>query len=316
MRAVLFKKAGRPGYSQLKVPIGEVKAAIFGHAEFTAFNESVTKLFAQWKAANTPRLKGIAVGCKPKALIDTLSEDLLGTFQKARLLDPYDVYQHLMNYWAETMQDDVYLLVREGWKAVLDGKPNTDLIPQSLMVARYFAVEQAAIEKLEAERDAVAHQMEELDEEHGGEDGLLAEAKTDKGKVTKASVKARMADIKDDADAAEERKLLKGYLALTEKEAEAARKMKDAQKALEAKVAAKYGQLTEAEIKTVVVDDKWLAALASAVQSELDRVSQALTGRIRQLADRYAAPLSQVTKEVEILAARVDEHLKKMGAKP
>jgi type I restriction enzyme M protein len=221
-----------------------------------------------------------------------------------------------MNYWAETMQDDVYLLVREGWKAVLDGKPNTDLIPQSLMVARYFAVEQAAIEKLEAERDAVAHQMEELDEEHGGEDGLLAEAKTDKGKVTKASVKARMADIKDDADAAEERKLLKGYLALTEKEAEAARKMKDAQKALEAKVAAKYGQLTEAEIKTVVVDDKWLAALASAVQSELDRVSQALTGRIRQLADRYAAPLSQVTKEVEILAARVDEHLKKMGAKP
>ena len=57
-------------------------------------------------------------------------------------------------------------------------------------------------------------------------------------------------------------------------------------------------------------------ATASDVQSELDRVSQTLTGRIRQLADRYAAPLPQLTKEVEILAARVDAHLRKMGAQP
>ena len=90
--------------------------------------------------------------------------------------------------------------------------------------------------------------------------------------------------------------------------------LKAAQKALEAKVAAKYGKLTEAEIKTLVVDDKWLAQLAADVQSELDRVSQALTGRIRQLAERYATPLPQLTEEVAALAARVDEHLKKMGA--
>src|SRR6266513_4133177 len=55
-----------------------------------------------------------------------------------KLVDPYDVYQHLMDYWAETMQDDVYLLVLEGWKSVLDGQPNTDLIPQLLIVTRYF----------------------------------------------------------------------------------------------------------------------------------------------------------------------------------
>ena len=108
--------------------------------------------------------------------------------------------------------------------------------------------------------------------------------------------------------------MLKDYLALIEKEAEANKQVKDAQKALEAKVAAKYGKLTEDEIKTLVVDDKWLATLAAAVQSELDRVSQALTGRIRQLAERYATPLPQLTEEVETLAARVDEHLKKMGA--
>ena len=62
------------------------------------------------------------------------------------------------------------------------------------------------------------------------------------------------------------------------------------------------------------MDDKWLATLAAAVQGELDRVSQTLTGRIRQLAERYATPLPQLTDEVAALAARVHEHLKKMGA--
>src|SRR5207302_6581851 len=141
---------------------------------------------------NTPRLKGIALRDHPKALIESLSEELLETFRKTRLLDPYDVYQHLMNYWAETMQDDLYVLVEEGWEAVLDGKPNTDLIPQPLIVTRYFDKEQVAIEKLEADRDEIARQMDELDEEHGGEDGLLADAKTEKEKLTKASIKARL----------------------------------------------------------------------------------------------------------------------------
>ena len=314
VRSALFEPAGRPGYTRLKVAVGDVKAAIFGHAEFTAFNQSVTALFGKWKKANAPKLKGIAVGGRPKALVETLSEDLLETFKKARLLDAYDVYQHLMNYWAATMQDDVYMLVQDGWKAVLEGKPNTDLIPGPLIVRRYFAAEQEAIDRLEVERDAITRQLEEMDEEHGGEDGLLAEAKTDKGTLTKASVKARLAEIEDDDDAGDERKLLTEYLALIENESAANKQVKDAQKALEAKVAAKYGALTEDEIEVLVVDDKWLATLAADAQSELDRVSQALTGRIRQLAERYAMPLPKLTEEVECLAARVAQHLKNLGA--
>ena len=110
-------------------------------------------------------------------------------------------------------------------------------------------------------------------------------------------------------------RILGEYLELIEQEAEAGRKVKDAQKVLDAKVSGKYGKLTEAEIKVLVVDDKWLTALAGAVQSELDRVSQALTGRIRQLSERYASPLPQITAEVATLAERVEGHLKRMGVK-
>ena len=106
----------------------------------------------------------------------------------------------------------------------------------------------------------------------------------------------------------------KTTLALLDKQADAKARLKAAQEDLDAKLDAKYPKLTEDEIKTLVVDDKWLATLAAAVQGELDRVSQTLTGRIRQLAERYATPLPQLTDEVAALAARVDGHLKKMGA--
>jgi type I restriction enzyme M protein len=98
VRPLLLESAGRPGYCRLKLPVADIKAAIFGHPEFTAYNASVTALFAKWKAAHAPRLNSIKPGDHPKALIETLSEDMLETFGQARLLDAYDVYQHLMDY--------------------------------------------------------------------------------------------------------------------------------------------------------------------------------------------------------------------------
>jgi type I restriction enzyme M protein len=321
VRRELFEATDRPGYSRPKVQAGQVKAAIFGHPEFTAFNARITALFEQWKTASLPHLTGIRIGDRPKRLSETLSEGLLETFRQAPLIDPYDVYQHLLDYWAETMQDDAWMLVSDGWQALADPstgsgqatKPNTDLIPPGLMVARYCAAEANAIAQLEAACDAVAREMEDLDEEHGGENGLLAEAKTDKGKLTRASLKARLAEIRYDKDATEERRMLAAYNALIDKEAAANKQVKDAQKALDAQVAARYRQLTQAEIQALVVEDKWLAALATSVQGELDRVSQALTGRIRQLAERYATSLPRLAEEVEVLASRVDGHLETMG---
>lgn len=229
------------------------------------------------------------------------------------LIDKYDVYQHLMSYWSNTMQDDVYMIVADGWKATDKGKPNADLIPAPLIINRYFKTDAESIEKMEAAREAVVRGMEELAEEHSGEDSLLEEAKTDKGKITKMSIKTRLTAIKHDWNAKEERKILNDYLNLIEKESAASKKMKDVQKALDSKVTSQYARLSEEEVKTMVVDDKWMATLAINIQTELERVSQALTGRIKQLAERYTTPLPKLTEDVEILNVKVGEHLKKMG---
>jgi type I restriction enzyme M protein len=182
---------GRDGYCQLKLPIAEVKPAIFGHAEFTRFKEQVAKLFTKWQTASVPPLKNFGKDGHPKALIETIAEDLLATFKQAPLLDAYDVFQHLMDYWAETMQDDCYLIVGDGWRdaaqprlIVEDKNKKTkarpdftlgkkkyqaELIPPALIIRRWYADEQAALEKLEADVAALQQQMEEMAEEHGGE---------------------------------------------------------------------------------------------------------------------------------------------------
>jgi type I restriction enzyme M protein len=114
VRAALFEDM-RPGYSQLRIAKTEIKATIFEHVEFTSFNVKATELFAKWRKANSPHLTGLDKDGLPKALIETIAESLLQTFEHAPLLDAYDVYQHLMDYWAESMQDDCYLIAADGW---------------------------------------------------------------------------------------------------------------------------------------------------------------------------------------------------------
>lgn len=344
LRAELFKPASHAGYFELVNR--DVKPVIFGHPQFSAFKAGVDALFKQWLASSTPLLKGFAADAAssyPKELIYKLSEDLLSAFAKAPLLDHYDIYQHLMDYWAEAMQDDCYLISTDGWKAgatvrelhkVKDkngklvwaekhdysqGKRRfkSDLIPVELLVARYFSAERDAIAELEAQLASIEQSLIELLEDHSGEDGSLSEVvegEGDKQKVTAKAIKARQREIDNDPDYEDELKVLADYAKLLDQQSALKAKLKKAEEDLDNKIHGKYPQLSEAEIKTLVVDDKWLATLSVAVQGELDRVSQTLTGRIRELSERYATPLPQLTDEVAVLASRVDEHLKKMGA--
>ncbi len=343
VRGVLFESAGRPCYARLKPALTEVKPAIFGHAEFSTFQQTATKVFTDWREATTSRLIAFGNDGHPKALIETIAENLLAAFRQAPLLDAYDIYQHLMDYWAETMQDDAYLIAADGWVKgaqpreivqvkdknnklawpephdYLKGKRRfkSDLIPAPILVARYFAAERDAIETRDNQLVTLEQQLDEMREENSGEEGLLAEViegEGDKQKIVAKTVKNRLKEIGKDPLYADERGVLDAYSNLLEEQSEAKDKRKAAQEDLDRKIDAKYGKLTEAEIKTLVVDDKWMARLSAAVQRELDRVSQTLTGRIRQLAERYATPLPQLIAEVATLATMVDEHLKDMGA--
>jgi type I restriction enzyme M protein len=155
--------------------------------------------------------------------------------------------------------------------------------------------------------------MEAMEEEHGAEEGLMADAKNDKEKITAASVKDRLKKIKGNKKDAEEIKLLETHLIHSDKISDLNKKIKEAQKALEQKVWDKYKTLSDDEIKTLVVDDKWISHLENSLQNEMQRISQRLTQRIKELADRYETPMPLQLDEVKELEEKVNAHLAKMG---
>lgn len=320
LKKALFAKDSRPNYSTLSIAQDKIKETILSHPEFEAYSKKVFSAFSRWKKNNLPRLNGIKVGAKPKQLIHTISEDLLQCFQGLSLVDRYDMYQHLLTYWIEVMQDDAYAIAGDSWEAgreIEKGKNSKywegRIIPKKLVIDTYFSDEQKAIEKLESERDALVLQIETLEEEQSGEDGLLEDAKNDKGKLTKTSVTARIKEIKDDSESADELEVLEKYTDVLEQAADANKTIKTEQAAVDKKALAKYKSLDVDEIKTLVVEKKWLARMEQNVQGELQRISQSLTGRIKQLAERYDTPLPNLEKTVEGLEDKVNSHLQKMG---
>lgn len=327
LKATLFR-ANRPGYVDLAVEVSAVKTSIHGHPEFKAFIARMNEHFASWRAQSAAVLKTLQPGFRPKELIVQMSESLLSFYQGQPLIDPYAVYQHVMDYWAATMQDDCYLVAADGWQATTyrvietrkgkDGKPGKqvdkgwacDLVSKPLIVARYFAAEQAAIDQFSAELEAVLAKLTELEEEHSGEEAVFSGF----DKINAVNVKERLREIgRDDADAADEVAVLTAWQALVADEVALKKKLKDAEAALDAAAYARYPQLSEAEIQNLVVDDKWLAALDVAVHGEMDRVSQALTQRLKELTDRYGTPLPRLVDQLGELETKVQKHLATMG---
>lgn len=325
-------KPGRKGYSQLNIDHAQLKNEIFSHPEFVAFSKEMDDLFTDWKTRNTQLLKALTIGIKPKQTIFRISEDVLTTYKGKALMDKYDVYQHLMNYWNEVMQDDCYLIAVDGWKAELSIIKQTksatvwdcDLVPKTLVIGRYFLTEKKAIEKLEADKETIATQHTELEEEHSAEEGYFA----DLDKVNKANVQKRLKELlatkpkakkQNLAIAAEpeaaygEQAVLELYLKLLDDQTELNKKIKEAIADLDIKVIERYKTLTEYEIKQLVVDDKWMASIERSVKTEMERISQCLTQRVKELAERYETPLPKQTTDVIELETKVTAHLQKMG---
>lgn len=321
LKTALFKP-NRPGYVDLAVDKAAIKTTIYQHPEFATFMAGMAGHFQQWRDPAASRLKALKPGFHPKQLIVELAESLLQHYQDKPLVDAYDVYQHLMDYWAVTLQDDAYLIAADGWKAdtyrIIErdkkGKEKDkgwacDLLPKPLIVARYLAKEQALADQLAAHVESLSAQLTELEEEHGGDGGVFDGF----DKVNAAAVKDRLKEVGKDPDAAEETGVLKQWQKLTAEEADAKKQWKQLDALIDAQAYAQYPKLTVADIQTLAVDDKWMAALEAAVQGEVDRISQTLTRRVGELADRYTAPLPALAGNVEALQALVNRHLEKMG---
>ena len=332
LREILFQPL-RPGYLRPAVDKDEVISTIISHSEFIRHADQVDDAYAQWKETATHDLMQLGRDVHPKELIAKISEQLLDDFAQVPLLDKYDVYEVLMEYWAETMQDDVYAVCYDGYEAGREiayeyvtkkKKENgqtievkTDkikgfegkLLPKALIAAHFFEEDVKALDTLRGQLDEVSAKLEELAEENGGEDGLFAQLDD----LKKATISARIKAIKKDPAVKEELAALKEYMSLLDAESNYKKAIKQAEADLDTKLEKKYPQLTLEEIRHLLVEEKWFAAIYSGIDAIHEAVSHHLSARVTQLVERYEYTLKECEDEVDQYEAKVKSHLERMG---
>ena len=227
-----------------------------------------------------------------------------------------------MNYWYEVMQDDCYLIAADGWKAStyriieknnkgkkVDKGWTCDLVPKNLVIERYFQKQQQVINELNAKLERVQAQKTEMEEEHNVDDGVFS----DLDKINKSTVTAKLKELKSETNTFEEQNILNQYLELLAQESSLKKSIKEADAELDALLSDFYPNLSEAQIKELVIADKWLSTIEKDIHSEMDRISQLLTQRIRELTERYELTLPNLNRQINELEQAVNQHLEKMG---
>lgn len=335
--ALFMPHPSQKSYLALRCAKEDIRATVKQHPDFIAQDNNFKAHYQLWCDLVSPTLYSLSIGAKPKQLIQQLEDAILRGFTNDTfLVDAYDVYEQLLTYWNEIMQDDAYIIAIDGWKAELytpqpaakkakDGtikavkekKAATpddvvcDLLPVSVVIDAFFielkTLIQAAEERI-AENEA---QLNELLEEEA-ENYLDADTFENKT-LNDGNVKKKLKELKGKANTKEEVKVLERYLNLKEEIADAKRVQKVLKYELLSKLVDKYKQLTEAEIKELVIEKKWFATLAACLDGEMQRISQTLTTRISDMAEQYEQILPEIDSEIVGLEEKVKKHLSTMG---
>ncbi|AZA48902.1 type I restriction-modification system subunit M [Chryseobacterium carnipullorum] len=333
LKADLFNPA-RAGYFELKVPAETIKTTIFNHPEFVAFNTKMHTAFDKWLHEQQTEWNNLDKGFAVKEAIETSAQGILEHFEDNALVNRYAMYQHLMQYWNEVMQDDFYSIALDGWKAgneytrlVIKGKKGKDgktaqdkeiaglagiegrMVTPEMMIHYFFKEQNDSLQDLENQLNLTQEALAEIEEENSGEEGIFSDLE----KINLKNVKDFYKERKADNVAKEELKYIKNYIDTQEALGGITKLIKIAKENLEVKVVAQYPLLTEAEIKDMVINHKWTPVLQQALQSEQEKLSQNLTQRIKELADRYQQALPTLETKTAEASRKVLAHLQKMG---
>lgn len=300
-----------------------ISEAVSADASYQNQNVLYAQVIDGWcKDVKSDMMESVKEECEPKLLIERWSRKLLDAAKAdLRLVDPYNVYEILMNYWTEAMQDDCYLVSRDGWQVSLreTKKKSTfedlecDLLPVKVVVRKFYAKEADEIASKCAALEEVNAALESIPEENPDafDEGIYEMLeKVNEANVKKAVVAQKKGTV--DADKATV-KAWADYLEKCSSKKEISKDIAANVEALTAKVRAKYDALTEDEIRDLVINDKWLYEFRERSEAEIKRVCESISSSVAVLNERYARPLPAINTEIERLSGEVEGYLKAMG---
>lgn len=337
----------KEGFYKLNVSKEEIRSSICSNKEFVDYNKKVNAAFSEWKKYTDPILTNLKGGDSNKNIIANLSNEIIEKFSTLELLDKYDVYQVLLAYWNETMNDDVLLVLqdddvygvaritedkkeepKESKKAKKEGSKEKKakepkvigwegrIIPKQIVLDAFFEAEQKDISQKEEALGISESELEELVENNSEEDGILADYIGDDEKVDSKKIAGRAKQLsKEKKTAEEEYKILSRYIELESSIKQQKKSINELKKKLDENCRARYASFTDEEIKDLLVNRKWYKTLEDGIQNLYITVANQLTRRITELYERYESTLPELTKELEEEEKEVAAHLKEMGFK-
>jgi len=324
----------RKDYYNLKVANDEIRTTIFNHPQFLAYRNQLHQTFDKWIKEKQSYFEQLNKDIPPKKEIVDLGDSILKAFENDALINPYDMYQHLMAYWEVVMQDDFYTIAIDGWQAgtqwereIIKGKKGKDgkttkdktveglegvtgrMISPGLLIQEYFAKEWEAVTDFEAQIESAKAELEEIQQETEVENGIFSDLE----KVNLTSVKGLLKQRKSEKAPKEEIAVIENYIRLNEAISIFTKLIKIEKETIEKLVTERYPKLSESEIKDLVINKKWIKHLESCLYEEKEGMSQTLTLRIVELAERYNVTLPEMETALNEYEAKVKSHLQKMG---
>lgn len=314
----LFSNDTKKGYYILNIEKDEVLTKINESLEIKSYIKEVKEKIYIWENKVKSILLNLNNEMRVKEIIENISNELLEIFNKDILINKYDAYEYLMNYYDSVLKDDLYMITDNGWIPTLsyakdkNGKIkknefDSELLPKQIIINKYFNEEQSKIDDKSNELNSLISEFESLVEENTGDENLFK----DDEKVNEKLLKELRKESNDDELTILE-KLLKNLIV----QKDVKKEIKALQELLNDKVISKYDSLEVDECKNIIVYDKWFASVEEKFSNCINNIISNLSSSIVKLEEEYEYTLEDINEQINIKEQELSSLLKELVGDP
>lgn len=317
LRNKLFNNNEKDGYLDLMVDKDSVNDEITNSEEFINYSVELSKKVNSWEQDNKNILYSISSDSSVKSIINVLSSSILKDFENDKLIDKYEAYEFLMEYYNNSLKDDIYLIIENGWIPKLvyaqykNGKIkknefDSDLLPKEIVINEYLKKENDNIEKLNNDLNDLSQEFDSMVEENTGDEEIF----NDEEKVNEKLIKDK---IKEESE--ENISILKELIENLSSQKELKKTIKKYQEALNLLIIDKYNSFDEDASKDLIITKKWFKSIERTFDDKYEDLVYDLSNRIISEYENYEETLGQLSKKTSDLESLVLKDLERMGFK-
>lgn len=317
LRNKLFNNNKKDGYLDLMVNKNDINEEITNSEEFINYFVNLKKKVNIWEQENKNLLYSININSNVKQIIDTLADNILNTFNDDELIDKYEAYEYLMEYFNDTLKDDFYLIIENGWIPKIafaqdkNGKIkknefDSDLLPKEIVIDEFFKNENDKIESLNLDLNNLSQEYDSLVEDNTGDEEIF----TDDEKINEKIIKEK---IKEETE--ENILILNKLLDNLSSQKELKKNIKTHQEALNNLIINKYNSLDDDTSKDLIITKKWFKSVKQKFDDKYEDLIYDLSNEIMNECKNYEETLSQLSEKTSNLESLVLNDLQRMGFK-